>query len=130
MRRLLEFPPDMYVLHEDELPLFGHSPDLKRYVEHLKSAMGQEEWRLRRDATAKRFYQSLVGEQADPTGIGIYFDNKDLFAWYLFLGEAFNDHPQNYEVVYGCRVVPILAALGRNLDNLERVGETGIAFIG
>jgi len=121
LSRLLDFPPDMYELHEDEPRLFGHSPDLKRYVEHLKSAMGQEQWRVRRDATAKRFYRSLIGEHPDPTGMGKYFDNRDLFAWYLFLGEAFNDHPQNYEVVYGCRVVPILAALGRNLKNLERV---------
>lgn len=111
----------MYELRPDEIPLFGHSPDLKRYVEHLKSAMGQEEWRVRRDATAKRFYRSLIGEHPDPKGMGRYFDGKDLFAWYLFLGEAFNDHPQNYEVVYGCRVIPILAALGRNLDNLQRV---------
>ncbi|MBB4388553.1 hypothetical protein GGE61_004898 [Rhizobium leguminosarum] len=121
MSRLLEFPSDMYELHPDEVPLFGHSPDLKRYVEHLKSAMGQEEWRIRRDATAKRFYKSLIGEHPDPTGMGKYFDNRDLLAWYLFLGEAFNDHPQNYEVVYGCRVVPVLAALGRNLDSLSQV---------
>jgi len=121
LSRLLEFPPDMYELHEDEERLFGHNKDLKRYVEHLKSAMGQAEWRVRRDATARRFYQSLVGENPEPAGMGRYFDNRDLFAWYLFLGEAFNDHPQNYEVVYGCRVIPVLSALGRNLDNLERV---------
>ncbi|MGP4693893.1 hypothetical protein [Agrobacterium cavarae] len=70
MSRLLEFPPDMYELDEDEPRLFGHNKDLKRYVEHLKSAMGQAEWRVRRDATAKRFYQSLVGENPEPAGMG------------------------------------------------------------
>ena len=41
-----------------------------------------------------------------------------MFGWYLFLGEAFNDHPWNYEVLFGCRVIPILGAIGRNLDHL------------
>jgi hypothetical protein len=118
---LLDFPPDMYQMNPGEVALFGHNPDLKRYVEHLKSAMGQEEWRARRDLVAKRFYRSLIGERQDSGDIGRYFDGRDLFAWYLFLGEAFNDHPQNYEIVYGCRVIPVFSALGRNLDSLERV---------
>lgn len=122
MTPLLEFPDDLYELGPDEPALFGHNPDVKRYVEHLKSAMGDAEWRTRRDATAKRFYRSLVGEQPDPSGMGRFFDGRDLFAWYLFQGEAFNDHPQNYEVVSGCRVIPVFAALGRNLEKLQQVG--------
>ncbi|MGO7347826.1 transposase [Rhizobium ruizarguesonis] len=122
MSGLLEFPDDLYELGPDEPALFGHNADAKRYVEHLKSVMGDKEWRVRRDAAAKRFYRSLVGEQADPTGKGKFYDSSDVFAWYLFQGEAFNDHPQNYEVVSGCRVIPVLAALGRNLEKLQQVG--------
>jgi hypothetical protein len=77
---------------------------------------------------SKRFYQSLVGEFADITGKGRFFNDKDLFGWYLFLGEAFTDHPWNYEVIFGCRVIPILAAIGRNLDLLQTIdGFTGRA---
>lgn len=122
MSRLLDFPPNMYELAPDEVALFGHDPDIKRCVEHFKAALGHEEWIKRRDVTAKRFYQSLIGEKPDPTGVGKFYDGKDLFAWYLFLGEAFNDHPQNYEVVFGCRVMPVFSALGRNIENLLKVG--------
>ncbi|MDK1389673.1 transposase [Sinorhizobium sp. 8-89] len=121
MSRLLDFPEDMYKLVHDEIAIFGHDPDIKRCVEHLKAAMSHEEWFKRRDQTAKRFYRSLIGEQPDPTGAGKFYDETDLFAWYLFLGEAFNDHPQNYEVVDGCRVMPIFSAPGRNLDHLQQI---------
>jgi len=76
---------------------------------------------IRRDAIAKRFYQSLIGEVADPTGKGRYFDNEDMFGWYLFLGEAFTDHPWNYEVFFRCHVIPVLGAIGSNLDLLQNV---------
>ena len=35
-----------------------------------------------------------------------------------FFGQVFTDHPWNYEVIYGSRVVPVLAAIGRNLEHL------------
>ena len=76
------------------------------------------EWPARREDVAKRFYQSLVGECTDLDPKGRYFNDRDMFGWYLFLGEAFNDHPWNYEVLFGCRVIPILGAIGRNLDRL------------
>jgi hypothetical protein len=40
----------------------------------------------------------------------------------FFLGEALTDHPWNYEVYYGCRVIPVLAAIGRSLDILKSIG--------
>jgi hypothetical protein len=101
--------------------MYGEFPDLKKAVKWFKSLMPAGEWEQRRDAVAKRFYQSLVGEFVDPTGVGRFFDDRDSFGWYLFLGEAFTDHPWNYEIVFGCRVVPILAAIGRNLDSLLKV---------
>ena len=101
-----------------ETPQYGEFPDLKKCVAWFKSLIPPEEWKERRDKAAKRFYQSLVGELNDPTGIGRFFDNRDQFGWYLFLGEAFTDHPWNYEVIFGCRVVPVFAAIGRNLELL------------
>lgn len=115
---LLDFPTDMYQLREGEIPLYGEFPDLKKGVQWFIAQMGNGEWPKRRDAVAKRFYQSLIGEFADLSGKGRFFGEADTFGWYLFLGEAFTDHPWNYEVNFGSRVVPVLAAIGRNLDVL------------
>jgi hypothetical protein len=118
---LLDFPPDMYQLRPGEPPLYGAFPELTKCVQWFISQLPTGEWPPRREAVAKRFYQTLVHEFDDPTGEGRYFDNRDMFGWYLFLGEAYTDHPWNYEVTFGCRVIPILAAIGGNLEILERV---------
>ncbi len=118
---LLEFPDDMYHLREDEPAMYGHDPMIKRYAEHLKAFMGHDEWVARRERVARFFYQSLVGEIVDTSGKGKFFNDRDQFAWYLFLAESFNDHPQNYEVIFGSRVVPIFARLGQDLDRLLSV---------
>ena len=119
--RLLEFPPDMFVLRPGEAPMYGDFPDLKKCMDWFKGLMSEDEWIERRSAVAKRFYQSIVGEFVDPSGLGRFFNDQDQFGWYLFLGEAFTDHPWNYELVYGCRVIPVFAAIGRNLDTLLKV---------
>jgi hypothetical protein len=111
----------MFELRPGEAAMYGHEPMVKKYAEHLKAFLGQEEWSRRREAVANFFFQTLIGDAPDATGRGRYFDDRDQFAWYLFLAEAFNDHPQNYEVVFGSRVVPIFSALGRNLDNLINI---------
>ena len=118
---LLDFPPDMYRLRPNEAPYYGTFPDLKKCVQWFVSLLPKDEWSARRDTVAKRFYQCLVGEFDDETGRGRYFDDRDMFGWYLFLGEAFTDHPWNYELMFGCRVIPILGAIGRNLDVLQGV---------
>ena len=116
--RLLDFPPDMFALRPGEVPMNGDFPELKKCVQWFKELMPKNEWVKRRETVAKWFYQSLVGEFVDPSGLGRFFNDRDQFAWYLFLGEAFTDHPWNYEPVYGCRVIPVLAAIGRSLDTL------------
>jgi hypothetical protein len=118
---LLDFPPDMYLLRPGETPLYGTFPELKKGVEWFISQLPEGEWPIRRDATAKRFYRSLIGEFPDATGKGRYFDERDMFGWYLFLGEAFTDHPWNYEVFFGCHVIPVLGAIGRDLEILQQV---------
>ncbi|MDI7774698.1 hypothetical protein [Asticcacaulis sp. EMRT-3] len=118
---LLEFPEDMFRLREGEVPMYGEFPDLKKGVRFFVSLMPDDEWSRRREAVAKRFYNSLISEPETTDEKGRFFDERDQFAWFLFLGESFTDHPQNYEPVYGCRVIPILAAIGRNLDTLHGV---------
>lgn len=101
--------------------MYGASPDSKKAVEYFKTFITADDWEARRAEVAKQFYRSLVGEAADPSGKGKYFDDRDLFGWYLFLAEAFTDHPWNYEIIYGCRIIPIFVAIGRSLDQLEKI---------
>ena len=118
---LLQFPADMFELWPGQPALYGHNSDIKRYADHLKELIGKEEWRTRRERVAHFFYESLIGEAADVSGKGRFYDGQDLFGWFLFLAEAINEHPQNYEVNFGCRVVPIFARLGADLDSLLKV---------
>ncbi|WP_144436083.1 transposase [Roseibium album] len=105
----------------DESFHYGDFPELSAGVGYFKDLIGIKEWKDRREAAAWHFYRSLVGEQEDPSGEGRFYGLEDLFGWYLFLGEALTDHPQNYEVFYGCRIVPVLAAIGRNLELIPQI---------
>jgi len=98
--------------------MYGEFPELRNAVQWFISLMAKGEWKTRRQAAARRLYQSLSLKLEDPSDKGRFFDERDLFGWYLFLGEAFTDHPWNYELLFGCHVVPVLAAIGRNLDLL------------
>ncbi len=118
---LPEFPPHMFERLPDEPFHYGDFPDLSAGVGYFRDLLGLENWKERREAAAWRFYRSLVGEQEDASGEGRFYGLEDLFGWYLFLGEALTDHPQNYEVFYGCRVVPVFAAIGRNLALVPQI---------
>lgn len=113
----IQFPPEMYQKPEG-LVFYGDNPDLKKAVSFFRSLMKTGEWEKRRDLVAHHFYRSLVGQTASTDDKGRLFNERDVFGWYLFLGESFTDHPQNYEVVFGCRVIPILATIGSNLGRL------------
>lgn len=112
----------MFKLRPGEKPMYGEHPDIKKAVDYFKSLITPDEWLARREAIAREFYQSLVGNPKDPTGKGRFYNEKDLFGWYLFLAEAFTDHPENYEVFYGSRVIPIFLTIGQNLDLLKDIG--------
>lgn len=116
-----EFPPHMFEILPGETFHYGDLPELRAGVGYFRDLIGRDEWKRRREAAAWRFYRSLVGELQNPVGEGRYYGLEDLFGWYLFLGEAYTDHPQNYEVFYGCRVVPILAAIGRDLHLISGI---------
>jgi hypothetical protein len=95
-------------------------PDLRRAVDWLKSFMTAAEWRDRRAAAFRRLIEPAYG-LAPRDQKGRFFDDKDTFGWYRFLADAFLDHIWNYEPMFGSRVVPLLAAIGRNLTILQAV---------
>lgn len=98
-----------------------NDPDLRRGVDWLLTFVKPEDWKRRRFAALQRFVDSAAGSSHDATGKGRFFDERDQFAWYLFLGQAFLDHPTVYDFMYGSRVVPVLTAIGRDLELLKGV---------
>jgi hypothetical protein len=79
MPLLDEFPPDMYCLLEGEQPMYGDFPDLKKCVGRFVAQLPKDEWRIRRNIIAKRFYKSLIGDFVDVNDKGRYFDDTDIF---------------------------------------------------
>lgn len=100
---------------------WSDDPDLRRGVDWLLSFVEKDAWHRRRFAALQHFIDSAAGSSPDPSGRGRFFDDKDRFAWYLFLGQAFLDHPTIYDFMYGSRVVPVLTAIGRDVDLLKGV---------
>ena len=95
-------------------------PELRSAVDWLKTCIGQQQWETRRNAAYIRLYGASMG--IPPTdGKGRYFDDTDTFGWYLFLADAFLDHWWNYEPMFGSRVIPIFATIGRHLDSLKSI---------
>jgi hypothetical protein len=96
-------------------------PDLRSGVDWLLTFVKPEDWKRRRFTALQHFVDSVAGSSHDPTGKGRFFDERDQFAWYLFLGQAFLDHPTIYDFMYGSRVVPVLTEIGRDLELLKGV---------
>lgn len=96
-------------------------PDVRTGVDWLLSFVPKEEWERRRFNALSDFIAAATGRPADPSGKGRFFNDRDRFAWYLFLGQAYLDYPTVYEAVYGSRVIPVLDAIGRNLELLKGV---------
>lgn len=115
--------PDIF---EADLKLKGwpDDPELRAAVDWLLSFIPPEEWKQRRFAALRHFVDAASGSSPDPSGKGRFFDDRDRFAWYLFLGQAVLDHPVFYDYMYGSRVVPVFTAIGRNLELLR--GVTGV----
>jgi hypothetical protein len=96
-------------------------PELRAGVDWLLSFMPAHEWKRRRFSALRHFIDAVSGESADPSGKGRFFNDRDRFAWYLFLGKAVLDHPMIYDCMFGSRVIPVLTAIGRNLEMLKGV---------
>lgn len=122
-RTEVEIPEDWFDFEGERPAEWPDHPEVRRTVEWLRDRMTPGEWQRRRHAAAQRLYE-LVLNGAQPGTAGRYFDTRDAVAWHLFLAEAYVDHIWNYDPVFGSRVVPVFAALGRNLDLL--LGVEGI----
>ena len=116
----VDIPDDFFTLPAERNETWPDAPDLRHAVDWLKGYMTEAEWRTRRLAAAKRFYEAALGSLGS-SDKGRFFAETDTFGWYLFLAESFLDHIGNYEPMYGARVVPILTAIGRDLDLLRDV---------
>jgi hypothetical protein len=79
------------------------------------------EWEARRGAVARRLYSVATEGLTDPVDGGRFFERGDTLAWYLFLCEAILQHPWNYDPLFGARVVPEIAAVGRELALLKAI---------
>ena len=102
-------------------PGWPDDPDLRRAVDWLLTFLTPEDWRRRRFDALQKFLNAATGTSPDSPGNGRFFDDRDQFGWYLFLAQAFLDHPTIYDHMYGSRVIPVLTAIGRNLKLLRQV---------
>lgn len=116
MPGVVVFPPDAFNLKPGEVNPFGESPSLNRIVDWFIKRMTVEEWGRRRERVARRYLEGLAGIIKDERGT--FYDEADLFSWYLFCCEAFLRHPWNYEYAFGARILPVLGTVGDNLDRL------------
>lgn len=115
-----EIPEDFFDFDGERPEGWPDHPDVRAAVEWLRERMPAAEWRKRRLAAAQRLYHLIING-AEPGTSGRFFDTRDSFAWHLFLAEAYIDHIWNYDPVFGSRVVPIFASIGRNLDLLRGI---------
>ena len=116
---MTEFPDDFFT-PMGERPLgWSDTPELRRLLDWFRSFMSADDWKARRNAACDRLYETAMGKVVDQGGR--FFDGEDKIGWYLLLADAFLDHVHNYEPMYGSRVVPILMALGRDLELLKTV---------
>lgn len=116
----LTIPAEAFGPPPERDELTPDNPDVRRAVDWLKSYLAPQDWLERRAAAFTRLYAAAYGLPAQDKR-GRFFDDADAFGWYLFLADAFIDHPWNYEPMFGSRVVPLFAALGRDLDLLKSV---------
>jgi len=117
----IDFPDDFFQPPLERPANWPEDPDLRRAVGWLKSFISEDEWRQRRKAAANRLYAAALQRLDNPNDKGRFFTESDTVGWYLFLGEAFLDHIENYEPMFGSRIIPILQAIGRNLGLLQGV---------
>jgi len=115
-----ELPETLFRPPDERSEDWPDEPDVRRAVNFFRDFIGEKEWKKRRNAAANRLYAASLGRVEEPDR-GRYFDESDIFGWYLFLAEAFIDYAWNFEPTFGSRVVPVFKSIGRNLDLLLSV---------
>jgi len=120
----IEIPEDFFNFDGERPEEWPDNPDVRRAVEWMRCYIGEAEWKRRRLAAVRRVYDLIING-VEPGTTGRFFDERDSFGYQLFLAEAYIDHVWNYDPVFGSRVVPVFAAIGRNLDLLLTVDEIG-----
>ena len=95
--------------------------DLRACMDWLHGFMHEGEWERRRADAARRLYAASGGHLASEADSGRFFEERDTLGWYLFLCDAILHHPWNYDPMFGSRVLPVIAALGRNLPLLRGI---------
>jgi hypothetical protein len=119
-KKPIEIPEDFFDFEGKRPEEWPDNSDIRRVVEWMRGYIGETEWKRRRLAAARRVYHLIVNG-AEPGTTGRFFDERDSFAYQLYLAEAYIDHIWNYDPVFGSRVVPVFAAIGRNFDFLLTV---------
>lgn len=97
-------------------------PNLRKAFDWLLGFVGSDAWKERRTA-AEAYRRSLVDIASTPvhlTGDKVR-SADDQLAWYLYLAETYLSNPEDYDHAQGSRVIPVLIAIGRNLEYLQRV---------
>jgi hypothetical protein len=117
----LDFPKDFFGPPPKRSDNWPDHPDLRCAVDWFRSFIPEAEWRVRREAAVRRLYQAALGQIEDQADKGLFYVERDTFGWYLFLADAYLDHVWNYEPIWGCRVVPVLIAIGRDLPLLRDI---------
>ena len=120
----IEIPEDFFDCDGERPEEWPDNPDVRRAVEWMRGYIDKAEWKRRRLAAVRRVYDLIVNG-VEPGTTGRFFDERDSFAYQLFLAEAYIDHVWNYDPVFGSRVVSVFAAIGRNLDLLLTVDGIG-----
>lgn len=97
--------------------------NLRDGFEFLLKHFGQGRWRTERRLVQEHLL-AVLGRRRRPEDadlpVSVSYKQHPL-AWYLFLVESFLEDSPLYEHAQGARVVPFVARLGLELDNLAKV---------
>jgi hypothetical protein len=89
------------------------------------AAIGPESWRRRRSDAIERLKRKLRIRIPEDWPDGrlplLIADEEDRFIWDLLLCEAWLSESSDYEPMQGARVIPVMIAIGANLERLTPV---------
>lgn len=107
-----------------DLADWTEDPDVRAAYDWFEEIIGHDSWMHRR-AKIEKYLDRAFANRSRPIPLTdpscrVLFE-KDLFAWYMYLADAYLTNPLGYEFEQGARVIPVFKALGRALDQLETI---------